>query len=202
MPEFMKSAPMPNLLIIMIISLIFSFLSLHVAGKVSGVPEMVFSGESGLLVLIVTSLITHGSTDKMVPMSTHLRLMDAVPGFPDAGYRFIPPDGRSGDYSGGLQASARSPVLRLNLLVGFSALCLVAIYLLWKTDISPMAVIPVVFSTAIFLAKKLADPDANDKEVPEEVTFAVIDDLEDRIQHFQRCVVDTPATRSGEARPG
>ena len=200
MPEFMKSAPMPNLLIIMIISLIFSFLSLHVAGETGGVPEMVFSGESGLLVLIVTSLITHGSTDKMVPMSTHLRLMSAVPGFPDAGYRFIPSSSHSGDYQGGLQAAGRSPVLRLNLLFGFSALCLVALYLLWDTDISPMAVIPVVFSTAIFLAKKLADPDANDKEVPEEVTFAVIDDLEERVNHFQRCVPDTPSPASGHGR--
>ena len=193
MPEFMKSAPMPNLIAIMVISLVFSFFALHVAGAANGVPEMVFSGESGLLVLIVTSLITHGSTDKMVPMSTHLRLMDAVPGYPDSPYRFIPPsDG--GSYGGYQAAGSQSPVVRVNLLVGFSALCVVAIYLLWVTAISPMAVIPVVFSTAIFLAKKLADPDANDKEVPEEVTFAVIDDLEARVSHFQRCVPETQST--------
>ena len=147
---------------------------------------MVFSGESGLLVLIVTSLITHGSTDKMVPMSTHLRLMAAVPGFPATGYRYVPDD--DSQQPGYLAEASTGPVVRVNLLVGFSALCAVALYLLWDTPISPMAVIPVVFSTAIFLAKKLADPDSNDKEVPEEVTFRAIDDLEKRVNHFQRCV--------------
>ena len=196
MPGFMKSAPMPNLLIIMVISLVFSFFALHIAGATGGVPEMVFSGESGLLVLIVTSLITHGSTDKMVPMSTHLRLMNAIPGYPDQGYRYIPLGSDGGYQPGDFSEGGGAPVVRVNLLVGFSALCLVALYLLWETDISPMAVIPVVFSTAIFLAKKLADPDANDKEVPEEVTFAVIDDLQERVQHFQRCVPDTPSQPS------
>ena len=195
MNDLVKAAPMPNLLFIMIISLVFSFLALAVAGDAAGVPEMVFSGESGLLVLIVTSLITHGSTDKMVPMSTHLRLMAAVPGFPNSGYRYIPDESRP--QFGYESEAGGGPIVRVNLLVGFSALCAVALYLLWDTQISPMAVIPVVFSTAIFLAKKLADPDANDKEVPEEVTFRAIDDLEDRVNHFQRCVPETPPSRGG-----
>ena len=114
---------------------------------------------AGLIAFICTALVTQGDTDKEVPLSTHLAIM-----------ALRKPKDPPGE-------AARHPV-RINLLFGYTLLVVVALFVLWKTSIMPEVVIGAVFPLAIVLAKKLADPGANDKTVPGEVTLREISMLQ------------------------
>ena len=150
-----KTTPRVNLLLIMGITVVFSVLALFVT---EGKADVLFLGAANLIALICTSLLTQGDTDKEVPLSTHLAIM-------------------------GLRRSTRaeeqppSNPFRTNLLFGFGLLCALALLVLWKFAIMPEIVFPAVFTLAVVMAKKLSDPGANDKTVPEEVTLAEIDAL-------------------------
>lgn len=150
-----KTNPRVNLILIMLVTALFSFLCLFL---VEGKSDLLFLGAANVIALIVTSLLTQGDTDKEVPMSTHLAIM---------GLR------RS------IQTECAPPAnpFRINLLFGFALLCALALFVLWRTAIQPEIVLPAVFTLAVVMGKKLSDPGANDKVVPEEVTLAEIDAL-------------------------
>ena len=147
-----KTSPRVNLIAIMVITAAFVFLSLHL---VSGQADILFTGLASLIALICTALVTQGDTDKEVPLTTHLAIMSLR------------------RPTGGDSPPPSNP-FRTNLLFGFGLLCAAALFVLWKTAIMPEIVIGAVFPLAVVLAKKLSDPGANDKTVPEEVTLAEI----------------------------
>lgn len=153
-----KTSPRLNLIAIMAITAVFVFVSLHL---VDGQADILFTGLASLIALVCTALVTQGDTDREVPLSTHLAIMSLRRKSAGAG------DGHE------------THPLRVNLLIGFALLCAVAVYVLYYTDIMPEIVIGAVFPLAVVLAKKLSDPGASDKTVPEEVTLAEIDMLKD-----------------------
>ena len=152
-----KTSPRMNLILIMLITAAFVFFALQLEAKQA---DILFTGLASLIALICTALVTQGDTDKEVPLSTHLAIMS-----------LRKPTSTAEDPAG--------HPLRVNLLFGFLLLCLMALFVLWKTDIMPEIVIGAVFPLAVVLAKKLSDPGANDKTVPEEVTLREIDLLKD-----------------------
>jgi len=159
-----KTTPRINLILIMLIVTIFSVAVILVDSAVN--PETVFMGAAGVIALVVTALVMAGDTDKMVPMSTHLRLMSV-------GRNPAPASGAEEDVN----------PLRINLLFGFGLLCILGILALAFTEIDAKVVMGAIFPLGIVLGKTLADPGANDKVVPEEVTMQTIQDMEDR--HFR-----------------
>ena len=160
-----KTEPKVNLLFVALGALIYSVAVLLLNDDITD-ADVVFTGVTGVLVLICTAMVTQGATDKEVPLSVHLSLMSLLRETGQTPMRVEP---------------TVNPI-RINLLVAFAALIAVAIFFSVYGGLSTAVVSPIVFGTSVFVAKKLADPEANDKVVPEEATMSLIEELARRVK--------------------
>ena len=137
-----------NLLGIAAIAIVFTLAALFFATSKIDASDL-YAGVSGILVLIVTAILFSGNTDKTVPLSTYNALI-ARP------------------------TTDEGNPLRLNILGAYLALCAIGIIFLAFTDVNALLITGTTYALGIVATKKLSDPDATDKTVPEEVVIAEI----------------------------